>query len=308
MNRVFIFFFFSFAVHLALGLALISKTNILNSLSPSASSPAKLNFEPPAPKFEGNTPFTELNKKKDTSKKQAPLAPSISPPSSVLKQKPLSQKKPKEAKKSQATKKPSPSPSSKKIKSSLPSIKKPPKQNKTSPLSSKAKETKENKIIDDENLKNPPSPYKEEDEEKKPPSPGEEENPLKDPVLQDESSLPKTIVEGTPPPLPIILIEKPKDLKPNSLSHFTELRELEGNPKITYPKQAELLRLEGTVVVYFYVNKAGFVEKIHVRKSSGYNILDNAAIKALSRYLYHPGQETWVQQPVQFSLKKPSQS
>ena len=51
------------------------------------------------------------------------------------------------------------------------------------------------------------------------------------------------------------------------------------------------------------MNRAGFVEKIQLERSSGHSVLDNAALRALSRYRYYPGQEGWVRHPVEFLLE-----
>jgi len=60
---------------------------------------------------------------------------------------------------------------------------------------------------------------------------------------------------------------------------------------------------EGRVEVLYYVDPAGFVEKIQLKKSSGHKVLDNTALRALSRYRYEPGQEGWVRHPVEFFLE-----
>ena len=314
MNRVFIFFFFSFAVHLALGLALISKTGILDKFnSVSLTPPAQTHisdFENPDPSDIQEDPppvpvieQVSINKVTPALVKNTPKS-TPAPKNQPKKTKPLKPRKPKKKSPpspSQEVKKPSASASTPPAPEE---VQKDPLTDEGQDIAAKDEPEMMETISDEKNIEEIPAPsfpYS----EKKLPADSTAQN-QKNHI--PEQALPKTLVEGTSPPLPIVLVEKPEDLEPGNIVHFTELRELKGNPKIIYPKQAEMLRLEGTVVVYFYVNNAGFVEKIHVRKSSGYSILDNAAIKTLSRYLYHPGQETWVQQPVQFSLKIPSKS
>ena len=84
----------------------------------------------------------------------------------------------------------------------------------------------------------------------------------------------------------------------------TQLRQREGNPLPIYPKEALKKKWEGLVEILYYVNPAGFVEKIQLKKSSGYTLLDNSALRALARYRYYPGQEGWVRHPVQFFLDR----
>ena len=82
-----------------------------------------------------------------------------------------------------------------------------------------------------------------------------------------------------------------------------QLKQRKGNKAPTYPKSALKKKWEGRVEVMYYVNSAGFVEKIQLNKSSGYSALDNSALRALARYRYHPGQEGWVTHPVEFLLE-----
>jgi protein TonB len=66
-----------------------------------------------------------------------------------------------------------------------------------------------------------------------------------------------------------------------------------------YPAAAERDELEGTSVVSFLVGTDGRVKQSRVDKSSGYKVLDNAAIAAFSRCKYTPAtvdgvaQEGW---------------
>jgi protein TonB len=82
----------------------------------------------------------------------------------------------------------------------------------------------------------------------------------------------------------------------------SQLRQVEGNPVPAYPKEALKKKWEGRTEVVYYVNPAGFVEKIQLKNSSGHSVLDNAALRALARYRYYPGQEGWVRHPVEFVL------
>ncbi|HED33668.1 MAG TPA: energy transducer TonB [Gammaproteobacteria bacterium] len=50
-----------------------------------------------------------------------------------------------------------------------------------------------------------------------------------------------------------------------------------------YPKAAQRKNRQGSVILAFTINSDGEIENIHINKSSGYNILDNAAIKALNK-------------------------
>ena len=83
----------------------------------------------------------------------------------------------------------------------------------------------------------------------------------------------------------------------------SQLKQLKGNPLPIYPEEALKKKWEGRAEIFYYVNPAGFVEKIQLKRSSGHSALDNSALRALARYRYHPGQEGWVRHPVEFFLE-----
>ena len=81
------------------------------------------------------------------------------------------------------------------------------------------------------------------------------------------------------------------------------------NPPPEYPRTARRRGLQGTVMLSVLVNESGQVENIWVFTSSGYRLLDNAALKAVRNWLFEPGKigernaEMWVKVPVRFELK-----
>ena len=91
---------------------------------------------------------------------------------------------------------------------------------------------------------------------------------------------------------------------PETARVFDQLKQIPGNPLPEYPKEALEQKWEGVVEVLYYVSTGGFVEQIQIGRSSGHIVLDNAAIKALSRYRYELGQEGWVRHRVEFFLEK----
>ena len=83
----------------------------------------------------------------------------------------------------------------------------------------------------------------------------------------------------------------------------SQLRQVKGNPLPVYPETALKNKWEGRAEIFYYVDPAGFVEKIQLKRSSGHAVLDNSALRTLARYRYHPGQEGWVRHPVEFLLE-----
>lgn len=81
------------------------------------------------------------------------------------------------------------------------------------------------------------------------------------------------------------------------------------NPAPDYPRAAMKRGYEGTVILSVLVNENGRVDNIWVFESSGYNMLDNAAVKAVKDWIFEPGMkgskkvEMWVRVPVMFNLE-----
>jgi TonB family protein len=57
---------------------------------------------------------------------------------------------------------------------------------------------------------------------------------------------------------------------------------------IIYPPAARRRGIEGTVTVFFIIDRQGCLVKSKVEKTSGYSILDKAALKVIERSLPHP--------------------
>jgi protein TonB len=80
------------------------------------------------------------------------------------------------------------------------------------------------------------------------------------------------------------------------------------NPKPAYPKIAKRHGYEGLVVLNVFVMEGGNVGKIEIRKSSGYEVLDNSALDAVREWIFIPGKKngravsSWVVVPIRFDL------
>ena len=85
-------------------------------------------------------------------------------------------------------------------------------------------------------------------------------------------------------------------------------RYLDNTPPI-YPIIARRRGYEGTVVLDVLVDKNGMVSDLRVFISSGYEILDSAALSSVKKWLFEPGlignekKEMWVRVPICFQLK-----
>lgn len=90
--------------------------------------------------------------------------------------------------------------------------------------------------------------------------------------------------------------------KTNAISYL-QLKQLAGNKGPVYPLNARLQKHQGEVELLYKVTKEGRVTDLQVAKSSGYKDLDDAAMKAISKFRFQPGQEGWARHPVRFALK-----
>jgi periplasmic protein TonB len=64
-------------------------------------------------------------------------------------------------------------------------------------------------------------------------------------------------------------------------AHFSYIKELIHN-QIIYPATAKKMGWEGKVIVSFIVSSGGYARDVRISKSSGYEILDENAIKAIN--------------------------
>lgn len=80
------------------------------------------------------------------------------------------------------------------------------------------------------------------------------------------------------------------------------------NPWPVYPEQARREGWEGTVILRVLVDQEGRSKWIEVSRSSGFVILDGAAVETVKRWRFHPARygdrrvESWVKVPIIFRL------
>jgi len=293
MSKFFIFFLCSFMLHLALGGVLLYRSGLIGQASQVEVETTSTKKKEGGLSLEG----------RDSAKESELVGGGESPPSSVkatVKEKVIKQaKKTPKPKRAMAPEQVEPA------------------------LSSEAKPPTLEPVMEE------PAEVAEEPEAEEPPilEPKAKPSTLK-PVAEEPAEATSEPVAEEPSPEPVEeLSASSDDLEPHSLKNenpyienqpvqmgmgvtpatarvFNRLKQLPGNPSPEYPKEALEQSWEGRVEVLYYVNTGGFVEQIQVSHSSGHIILDNAAIKALSRYRYELGQEGWVRHPVEFFLEK----
>jgi protein TonB len=81
------------------------------------------------------------------------------------------------------------------------------------------------------------------------------------------------------------------------------------NPAPDYPRVAQRRGYEGTVFVEVFVDTRGQVKDFRLAESSGYSLLDKAALVSVKKWIFEPGMrgdkkiEMWVIVPVRFKLE-----
>ena len=133
-----------------------------------------------------------------------------------------------------------------------------------------------------------------------------------------ESVQPQPVVEDMSPPESIV---KPVQIKKAEIvkvqgkvvSHVIKVQANPNyfqNPPPAYPELAKQMRQEGLVMLAVDVDSQGVPIKIEIKQSSGFRLLDQAAIKAVRRWKFQPGRigdlpvESEVTVPVRFRLEQ----
>lgn len=81
------------------------------------------------------------------------------------------------------------------------------------------------------------------------------------------------------------------------------------NPEPDYPERARRRHQAGLVLLAVKVTAAGRAERVEIKKSSGFSLLDNAAVEAVRDWEFQPARigslalESEIEVPVRFELK-----
>jgi protein TonB len=81
------------------------------------------------------------------------------------------------------------------------------------------------------------------------------------------------------------------------------------NPVPEYPSIARKRGYQGTVVLEVLVTREGKVKELALSASSGFSVLDQAALTSVNTWLFEPGTrggekvDMWVKVPVRFRLE-----
>jgi len=142
------------------------------------------------------------------------------------------------------------------------------------------------------------------------------------PVQSQKRDVPRTIPEKTPEETDshfdseqtvskaLLKVEKETASTISPLQMIREAKPLyRSNPSPKYPRIARIRGYQGNVLLDVLVNKNGKVNDLKIYKSSGYPILDRAAVSSVKYWLFEPGMigenkvNMWVRVPIRFELR-----
>ncbi len=107
---------------------------------------------------------------------------------------------------------------------------------------------------------------------------------------------------------PVNKVKPPSVVKQRDKITLQEARYKSLPPAPNYPRRARVRGQQGTALIHARLNAGGEVIKTRLAKSSGFTLLDKAAMKAVYQWDFLPGSteqnnsQVWVEIPVQFIL------
>jgi len=128
--------------------------------------------------------------------------------------------------------------------------------------------------------------------------------------------MPKQIIQSKVTPAPAPSSETDALIQPEEPEAYEEeidfseaVPAYRKNPSPKYPRRARRRGYEGTVILDVFVSKEGRVADMRIDRSSGYPVLDEAAVASVKKWLFEPARrgdkkvEMWVKVPVRFRLR-----
>lgn len=171
----------------------------------------------------------------------------------------------------------------------------------------KPPEKVEQKIIEKPKLKKPEKEIKKPIEEKKKPEPPKQ--PKKITEVVEKKVTKETEVAAAPAPQPERIVRTPQAPAASSSPMLIEKPQFKSRPTPpVYPRSARTRGQQGTVFLEIWLDEQGNQTKHIIAKSSGFDVLDRAALQAVKKWKFQGHKENGkgissrVKVPVKFEL------
>lgn len=136
------------------------------------------------------------------------------------------------------------------------------------------------------------------------------EEPVPEPIANQpvpaqnvvESQAPRVPAPAPGAPIQLTTVSKVRASEPDYVARYLH------NPPPSYPWQARRMGIEGRVVLHVEILQNGNAGRIEIRQSSGHELLDQAAIKAVGGWRFDPARiagtpiAAWADVPISFRL------
>lgn len=135
------------------------------------------------------------------------------------------------------------------------------------------------------------------------PTPREE--PVPEPTANQSLIAQDTVENRAPAPQPPLQLATAPTARASEPDHIARYLH---NPPPAYPWQARRMGIEGRVVLQVEILPNGNAGRIEIRQSSGHELLDQAAIKAVAGWRFEPARiagtsiVAWADVPISFRL------
>ncbi|HSV79612.1 MAG TPA: energy transducer TonB [Ramlibacter sp.] len=143
------------------------------------------------------------------------------------------------------------------------------------------------------------------------PAPAPAPQPIATPSLPPTPAAPTGVTEAQPAPAPITapVAVAPAPPAPPKVELPSSDAEYLQNPRPPYPPMSKRLGEKGRVLVGVLIGTDGRAQQAELRKSSGYDRLDQAALETVRKWRYVPGKRNgvpeamWFNVPIDFVLE-----
>lgn len=139
------------------------------------------------------------------------------------------------------------------------------------------------------------------------------EEPVPEPVANPpfiapgavENQAPRVAAPVAEAPVQLATVSKARASEPDYVARYLH------NPPPSYPWQARRMGVEGRVVLHVEILPNGNTGRIDIRQSSGHELLDQAAIRAVGAWRFDPARvagepiTAWADVPISFRLTEP---